>query len=84
YALNGLGSSVVPIDAQQNPRTVFFSRASTAKDLPLWRALVGSDPRELAAHRYLPATTVFARSSTAELKALWALVRPAIRALAPP
>ncbi len=84
YAARGLGMSAVPRADGLNELRVFLAREPEAALRPFWRACVGSAPRPAQALRYLPADTELARAGAAEPAAAWALVRAAVREVAPP
>ncbi len=84
YAVRGFGMSVLPRSDGLNTVKVFCSRDPAAMDLPLWRALVGAKPQNLACAGFLPADTVLARTGTGEWPALWAMVRSGIAEFAGP
>jgi len=78
YAVSGGGLSVVPRADGLNAVKMFTRRDDAAALLPLWRAVVGTTPSDMACLSYLPKDTVIARSGTADLNALWALVKQGI------
>ena len=74
YALQGFGMSVVPrSDGLYNVKG-FVAREPTAAWLPLWRAMVGTNPKVMMCKDFLPADTELARTGTAEWKSLWNLI----------
>ncbi len=78
YAVKGIGMSVVPRTDGMNAIKTFVARDAEAARLPLWRALVGGSPSAMNVHAYLPGDTVLARSGTADIGALWQLVRSGV------
>jgi len=75
YAVKGIGMSVVPRADGINKIKTFVARDAEAARLPLWLALVGGAPSAMKVHAYLPKDTVLVRSGTADMRALWKLVR---------
>ncbi len=78
YALQGFGMSVVPRSEGLNSIKCFVAREPAAAGLPLWRAMVGFNPKVLECSDFLPADTEMARTGTAEWRSLWKLVRSGI------
>jgi hypothetical protein len=78
YAVNGAGMSVVPRADGLNAVKLFLSRDAAGGMLPLWRGLVGTAPSDMNCLSYLPKDTVAARSGTADINALWAMVKGAV------
>ncbi len=78
YAIKGVGMSVVPRTDGLNAVKTFVARDAAAARLPLWLALVGGSPSTMKIHAYLPKDTVLVRSGTADLRALWQLVRAGV------
>lgn len=84
YAVQGFGASVVPRTDGLNTLKIFLARDPAASQLPLWRGLVGGDPRELRATRFLPPDTVFVRTGTGEWPQFWNMVRAGVTEFATP
>ena len=84
YAVQGFGASVVPRADGLNTVKVFLCRDPAAAGSPLWRGLVGGQPRNLECAGFLPADTVLARTGTAEWPQLWKLVRSGVAEFATP
>lgn len=78
YALQGFGMSVVPRAEGLNSVKCFIARDPAAAGLPLWRALVGLNPKVLECTDFLPADTELARTGTAEWRSLWKLIRAGV------
>lgn len=78
YAIKGLGMSIVPRGDGMNTFKSFIARDPDAARLPLWKALIGGAPSAMKSHAYLPKNTVLVRSGTADIRALWQLVRSGI------
>ncbi len=77
-SLHGIGLSLMPCKDGQHTSKLFISRDFTASGLPLWRGLVGWQPRRLLSLDFMPANTAMVRAGTPELTALWQVVRSAI------
>ncbi len=84
YALQGIGMSVVPRADGLNAVKCFVARDPVAAELPLWRALVGTNPKIMECTDFLPADTEFARTGTAEWRSLWKLIRAGVVELGTP
>jgi len=78
YAISGVGMSIVPRTDGMSDIKTFVARDADAARLPLWLALVGGRPSAMKCHAYLPKDTVLARSGTADMRALWQLVRSGV------
>ena len=84
YAVQGFGASVVPRSDGLNTLKMFLARDPAASKLPLWLGVVGGEPRELKATRFLPTDTVFVRTGTGEWPQFWNLVRAGVTEFATP
>ncbi|MEI6564849.1 MAG: hypothetical protein WCO42_11145 [bacterium] len=84
YALQGFGMSVVPRADGLNTVKSFIARDSAAAGLPLWRALVGANPKVMECTDFLPADTELARTGTSEYRSLWKLIRAGVAELGTP
>lgn len=78
YALQGFGMSVVPRADGLNTLKCFVARDPAAAGLPLWRALVGFNSKDMECTDFLPADTELARTGTAEWRSLWKMVRAGV------
>jgi len=78
YALQGFGMSVVPRADGLNTVKCFVARDPAAAGLPLWRAMVGTNPKVIECSDFLPADTELARTGTAEWRSLWKLIRAGV------
>ncbi len=79
YAVEGLGVRSVPRGDGLHSIAMFMQRDAAAATLPLWRAMVGGGPSELAVLDYLPRDTALARAGTADIRYLWQLAAGGIR-----
>ncbi len=82
-AVHGAGMSSVPLKDGVNSIKFYISRDYIDSNLPLWRGLVGWQPRSLISLDFIPADTVMARAGTPELGSLWKVYRSAIDEVAP-
>ena len=78
YAVRGYGMSVVPRSNDWNVVKFFVSRDPAAAKLPLWRGLVGGEPRVLTSLNFLPADTVMVHAGSEDLNQLWQLVESGV------
>jgi len=78
YAVQGFGLSVVPRDDGLNNIKMFVRRDDGTAALPLWRGIVGTAPSPMGCLSYLPKDTVLARSGTADIKAMWHMIKAGI------
>jgi hypothetical protein len=74
YAVHGVGVSSVPSMQEDYLTRVFLLRDYVDSNLPLWRGLVGWQPRRMSALDFLPPTTAIIQASTAEFGQLWNVV----------
>ncbi len=81
YAVTGVGMSVVPRKDGLNNYKSFICRNETAIDLPLWRGLVGTEPKELTSLNYIPADSVLTRICINEPAQLWKMIKSGIKEL---
>lgn len=82
-AVHGVGMSSVPVAEGVNAVKFYISRDYIDSNLPLWRGLIGWQPRRLISLDFIPADTVMARAATPELNALWKVSLSAIDEVAP-
>lgn len=82
YAVRGLGMSVVPRKDGLNTVKSFLSLAPEAMEKPLWRGVVGGQPRRPDALRFLPSDAAFVRVGRGDPGALWQLVQAGIEQVA--
>ncbi len=82
-AVHGAGMSSVPTEDGMNSLKLYISRDYIDSNLPLWRGLVGWQPRHLISLDFIPANVVMARAGTPELDSLWKVFRSAIDEVAP-
>jgi hypothetical protein len=78
YAVKGVGLSVVPRTDGLNTVKMFTCRDPKAALLPLWRGTVGTRPSRMGCLSYMPKDSVMVRSGTADLSALWTLIKSGI------
>lgn len=78
YALQGFGMSVVPRADGLNTVKCFVARDPAAVGLPLWRAMVGFNPKVMESSDFLPADTELARTGTAEWRSFWKMIRTGV------
>jgi hypothetical protein len=83
-AIHGAGISSVPQEDGSNSVKMYISRDYIDSNLPLWRGLVGWQPRRLISLDFIPADTVMARAGTPEPEALWKVIRAGIDEAAAP
>ncbi len=84
YGLQGFGMSVVPRADGLNTVKEFVARDRAAAESPLWRGLVGGQPRVLQCTGFIPADSVLVRTSAGELSQFWKLVRSGVADFATP
>ncbi len=82
-AVHGAGMSSVPSDDEMNAVKLYISRDYIDSNLPLWRGLIGWQPRRLISLDFIPADTVMARAGTPELASLWKVFCSAVDEVAP-
>ncbi len=78
YSVTGIGMSVVPQKGGLNDYKSFIARKQSAIDLPLWRALVGTAPKELTSLNFIPADSVLTRICINEPAQLWTMIKSGI------
>ena len=84
YAVQGFGMSVVPRTDGLNTVKEFIGRDRAAAGLPLWRGLVGGQPRTLLCAGFIPEDTVLVRTGTGEIAQFWKLIRAGVAEFASP
>jgi len=84
YALQGFGMSALPRPDGLNTVKCFIARDPAAAGLPLWRAMVGGNPKVMECTDFLPADTELARTGTAEWRSLWKLIRAGVAEIGTP
>jgi len=82
YAVRGFGMSVVPRPDGLNRFKSFVSLDPAARDLPLWRAMLGGAPRTLKILDFVPGDAAFVRASTGDAARLWQMVRAGVNEIA--
>ncbi len=83
-AVHGMGLSSVPVSDTMNMVKFYVSRDYIDSNLPLWRGLVGWQPRRLLSLDFIPADAAMARAGTPQFDSLWKVVRSAVDEVASP
>jgi hypothetical protein len=84
YAFQGFGLSSKPAGDGRTSVKCYLRRDAKAMESPLWRGIVGWNPRSSAALRFLPGDTVVARTSTPDPREIWKLAQSAVKTFGTP
>jgi hypothetical protein len=82
-AMHGGGISAIQREDGLHTIKMFISRDYIESNLPLWRGLIGWQPRRLLSLDFIPADAVMTRAGTSEPASLWRLLESAVSEVAP-